>query len=273
MFRTTVKTVLTVLLLCAVCLSSVLTSCLYLPDTDPTYDASFYDTYSVEDYNLRHLNANGWDESVIRASSDGERKPYWDKLRVASIPDTDESLFVIGRRSTTLLPLGGAPLEELFIYQSKDAPMPRLDWTVSEIKIFPGYLDTDVNCQTSAYKTRYSDMLSHADILYSWQEDGADPVWAEELKSSFLTVTVKKRERTFKQPANGSYILAITFEENPNIAWFATIYVAHDGYYLERICHNVSYDQEADRFFPMGDTWNLLLEEMLHGMEQFKAEK
>ena len=116
-------------------------------------------------------------------------------------------------------------------------------------------------------------MLSHADILYSWQEDGADPVWAEELKSSFLTVTVKKRERTFKQPANGSYILAVTFEENPNIAWFATIYVAHDGYYLERICHDVDHDQQPDRFFPMGDTWNLLLEEMLHGMEQFKAEK
>ena len=60
------------LMLCA-CLLSALTSCLYYPDNDGelAFDDTFYSTYSVEDYNLRHWEVNGWEDEV-RVSPDEE---------------------------------------------------------------------------------------------------------------------------------------------------------------------------------------------------------
>ena len=68
-------------------------------------------------------------------------------------------------------------------------------------------------------------------------------------------------------------ILCVTFRENPNMAWFATVYVSENGYYLGRVRHekNDSLGQ-VDAYYVMGESWNLLLEELLHGMGQLETD-
>ena len=268
-----------VLLLCALCLFPTLTSCFYYPDTNEEYDETFYDTYFVEDYNLCHLNLNDR-EGTIQLHSDSERSYYWDTLFVATIPETSGELFVAGiRRQEALL---GSSLDELFIYQSKDAPIPRKDWTISEVKIFPGSLSSTVNLQTHAYKTHYRDKMDNAEILYSWQEAGADPALSEELHKA-LSFSYKKtseggcKEALYQQESgsNTHYILAITFQENPNLAWFAYVYFAQDGYYLGQFCYDTDDEssRKVERFYALGESWNLILEEMIHGMEQLETDE
>ena len=278
--RSTLKRIVT-LMLCALCVLSALTSCLYLPDDDGEldFDSTFYDTYFVEDYNLRHWEVNAW-EGTIKLSSESDHNFYWDTLRVATIPQTSAELFVVGNRMVHYV-TGGRATEALFIYQSKDAPIPRKEWTIAEIKIIPGYLGCRVNTQTPDYKTHYRDRVENAEILYSWQEEGSDSALSEELQTSLGAELVKKSEVVCKEAKyqtddnkSQDYILVITFEENHNLAWFATVYVAQDGYYLGRVCHDVGdhYAQEVESFYALGESWNLLLDDMLHGPEQFETD-
>ena len=278
--RSTLKKIVT-LMLCALCVLSALTSCLYLPDDDGEldFDSTFYDTYFVEDYNLRHWEVNAW-EGTIKLSSESDHNFYWDTLRVATIPQTSAELFVVGNRMVHYV-TGGRATEALFIYQSKNAPIPRKEWTIAEIKIIPGYLGCRVNTQTPDYKTHYRDRVENAEVLYSWQEEGSDSALSEELQTSLGAELVKKSEVVCKEAKyqtddnkSQDYILVITFEENHNLAWFATVYVAQDGYYLGRVCHDVGdhYAQEVESFYALGESWNLILDDMLHGMEQFETD-
>ena len=278
--RSTLKRI-GMLMLCALCVLSALTSCLYLPDDEGEleFDSTFYDTYFVEDYNLRHWEVNDW-EGTIKLSSESDHNFYWDTLRVATIPQTSAELFVVGNRMVHYV-TGGRATEALFIYQSKDAPIPRKEWTIAEIKIIPGYLGCRVNTQTPDYKTHYRDRVENAEVLYSWQEEGSDSALSEELQTSLGAELVKKTEVVCKEAKyqtddnkSQDYILVITFEENHNLAWFATVYVAQDGYYLGRVCHDVGdhYAQEVESFYALGESWNLLLDDMLHGMEQFETD-
>ncbi len=279
MFIRSIARKLVTLMLCALCLSSVLTSCFYYPDVNEEYDETFYDTYFVEDYNLRHLDVNDWGGS-IRVRSESEHNFYWDTLRVATIPQLSADLFVVGNRMVHYV-TGGRATEALFIYQSKDAPIPREEWTIAEIRIIPGSLSCRVNTQTPDYKTNYRDRVDHAEILYSWQEEGADPALSEELQKSLRAEPIIKsdeicKEAEYQTDENKSqgYILVITFEENHNLAWFAPVYIAQDGYYLGRVCHDRGdhNSQEIETYYVMGDLWNLLLEEMIHGTEQFETD-
>ncbi len=280
MILTNAKRNLMMLFVCVLCLLFVLTSCFYYPDVNDEYDETFYDTYFVEDYNLRHLDVNDWGGS-IRVHSESEHNFYWDTLRVATIPQTSAELFVVGNRMVHYV-TGGRATEALFIYQSKDAPIPRKEWTIAEIKIYPGSLSCIVNTQTSAYKTRYRDRVDNAEIQYSWQKEGADPALSEELQKSLRAEPIKKTEETCKEAEyqtnenkSQGYILVITFQENPHLAWFAPVYVAEDGYYLGRVCHDRGdhNSQEVESFYALGESWNLILEEMIHGMEQFETGK
>lgn len=278
LFRPTIKRLMT-LMLCVLCLSSALTSCFYYPDTNGEYDETFYDTYFVEDYNLRHLDVNDW-EGTIRVNSESEHNFYWDTLRVATIPYLSQYQFVVGNRMKHYV-TGGKATEALFIYQSKDAPIPRKDWTIAEIKIIPGSLNCMVNTQTPDYKTRYRNKVENAEILYSWQGEGADPSLSEALQASLRAEPIKKSDKTYKEAEyetdenqSRGCILVITFEENHNLAWFAPVYVAQDGYYLGRVCHDVGdhYSQEVESFYALSESWNQLLEEMIHGLEQFETD-
>ena len=274
MFSRSIVRKLTTFIFCVLCLSSTLTSCFYYPDTNKKYDETFYDMYFVEDYNLRHWALNDW-EGTIKLSSESDHNFYWDTLRVATIPQTSAELFVVGNRMVHYV-TGGRATEALFIYQSKDAPIPRKDWTIAEIKIIPGSLGCRVNTQTPDYKTHYRDRVENAEVLYSWQEEGSDSALSEELQTSLGAELVKKSEVVCKEAKyqtddnkSQGYILVITFEENHNLAWFAPVYVAQDGYYLGRVCHDVGdhYAQEVESFYALGESWNLLLEEMIRGME------
>lgn len=284
--RSNLKRLVT-LMLCA-CLLSALTSCLYDPDTDGEldFDSTFYDTYFVEDYNLRHWEVNGW-EDRIRVTPDEEPPHcYWNKLRVGRIPEADPSFFVFGIREEG--PHIGGSYQELFIYQSKAAPIPRKDWTIAEIKIFPGVLSAQIDTSSSKYKTRYRTWVENAEILYSWTEEGADPVLLEELDASIGAVPIpisaallypqegERKEVLYQTNENDrgtTVILCVTFRENPNMAWFATVYVSENGYYLGRVRHekNDSLGQ-VDAYYVMGESWNLLLEDMLHGMGQLETD-
>ena len=126
--RSNLKRLVT-LMLCA-CLLSALTSCFYYPETNKEHDETFYDMYFVEDYNLFYLDANDYD-GMIKTKPDQEFD--WDRLYVATIPETSEAQFVIGIRETYYITGGNS--NHFCIYQSKDAPIPRKDWTFSEIKI------------------------------------------------------------------------------------------------------------------------------------------
>ena len=270
------------LALCTLCVLSALTSCLYLPDDDdgePDFGSTFYNTYFVEDYNLRHWEVNAWEDEVVVTSDYEPPYCYWDRLRVGTIPETDPNFFVFGIRKEG--PHIGGPYQELFIYQSKSAPIPRKDWTIAEVKIFPGTLDSQISTSTSAYKTRYRTWVENAEILYSWQEEGADSVLLEELQTSIGAVPNPKKEgeckealyQTNESDRGTAVILCVTFRENPNMAWFATVYVAKNGYYLGRVCHKrLDSRGEIDAYYAMGGSWNLLLDEMLHGMEQFETD-
>lgn len=275
------------LMLCA-CLLSALTSCFYSPHTDGEldFDSTFYDTYFVEDYNLRHWEVNGWEDDVRVTPDEEPPHCYWDKLRVGRIPEADPSFFVFGIREEG--PHIGGSYQELFIYQSKAAPIPRKDWTIAEIKIFPGVLKAQIDTSSSKYKTRYRTWVENAEILYSWTEEGADPVLLEELDASIGAVPIpisaallnpqegERKEalyQTNESDRGTTVILCVTFRENPNMAWFATVYVSENGYYLGRVRHekNDSLGQ-VDAYYVMGESWNLLLEELLHGMDQFETD-
>lgn len=268
--RSNLKRLVT-LMLCALCVLSALTSCFYLPDTEEKYDVTFYDTYAVKDYNLFYLDANAHD-GMIKTKSDQEYD--WDRLYVATIPETSEAQFVIGIRETYYITGGNS--NHFCIYQSKDAPIPRKDWTFSEIKIIKNDWVGGPSRSNPSYKSYYRDMIEGSSYDYSWLESGADPVLAEELHTSFGSALIKSSEKKCKtiiaeKPDKGSYqyyILCVTFEENPHMAWMATIYVADDGYYLGRF----NEERDTEHFYAMGDQWNLLLEELLHGMEQFETD-
>lgn len=277
--RSTLKRIMA-FALCGLCVLSALTSCLYLPDDgELDFDATFYDTYFVEDYNLRHWEVNAWEDEVRVIPDDEPSHCYWESLRVAPIPDIDTDLFVAGIRSGRFL-IGGTH-QELFIYQSESAPIPRKDWTIAEIKIFPGTLDSDVYTSSSTYKTYYRDWVGNAEILYSWQKEGSDPALLEELQTSIGAVPNPKEEgeckealyQTNESDRGTTVVLCVTFRENPHIAWFATVYVAQDGYYLARVRHETfDYSGQVDAYYSMGDQWDLLLDDMLHGMEQFETD-
>ena len=278
--RSTLKKIVT-LMLCALCVLSALTSCLYLPDDDGEldFDSTFYNTYFVEDYNLRHWEVNAWEDEVVVTSDYEPSYCYWDRLRVGTIPETDPNFFVFGIRKEG--PHIGGPYQELFIYQSKSAPIPRKDWTIAEIKIFPGTLKGNIDTSTYEYKTRYRTWVENAEILYSWQEEGADSVLLEELQTSIGAVPNPKKEgeckealyQTNERDRGTTVVLCVTFRENPNIAWFATVYVGQDGYYLARVRHETLHSLgRVDAYYSMGDQWNLLLDDMLHGMEQFETD-
>ena len=274
--RSTLKRIMA-FALCGLCLSLTLTSCFYYSDTNREYDETFYDAYFVEDYNLRHLDLNDW-EGTIKPGSESDHHFYWDTLRVATIPYLSQYLFVVGNRMKHYV-TGGRATEALFIYQSKGAPIPRKDWTIAEIKIIPGSLGCRVNTQTPDYKTHYRDKVDHAAVLYSWREEGSDHALSDVLQASLGADPVKKNEVVCKEAKyqtddnkSQGYLLVITFEENYNLAWFAPVYVAQEGYYLGRVCHDADYAQEVESFYAMGESWNLLLEEMLHGMEQLETD-
>ena len=263
--RSTLKKMVT-LMLCALCVLSALTSCFYLPDTEEKYDVTFYDTYAVKDYNLFYLDANDYD-GMIKTKPDQEFD--WDRLYVATIPETSEAQFVIGIRETYYITGGNS--NHFCIYQSKDAPIPRKDWTFSEIKIIKNdWVGGPDRCNPN-YKSYYRDMIEGSSYDYSWLESGADPVLAEELHTSFGSALIKSSEKKCRtiiaeKPEKGPYqyyILCVTFKENPHMAWMATIYVADDGYYLGRF----NEEKDTEHFYAMGESWNLLLEEMIHGME------
>ena len=275
-------------MICVLCLSSTLTSCFYSPHTDGEldFDSTFYDTYFVEDYNLRHWEVNGWEDDVRVTPDEEPPHCYWNKLRVGRIPETDPSFFVFGIREEG--PHIGGSYQELFIYQSKAAPIPRKDWTIAEIKIFPGVLDAQIDTSTYEYKTCYRTRVENAEILYSWTEEGADPVLLEELDASIGAVPIpisaallypqegeckEVLYQTNESDRGTTVILCVTFRENPNMAWFATVYVSENGYYLGRVRHekNDSLGQ-VDAYYVMGESWNLLLEELLHGMDQFETD-
>lgn len=279
--RSTLKRI-AALMLCSLCFSLALTSCLYLPDDDGEldFDATFYDTYFVEDYNLRHWEVNAWEDEVRVTPDDEPPHCYWASLRVATIPHTDHELFVAGIRQEG--PRIGGSYQELFIYQSKSAPIPRKDWTIAEVKIFPGTLEGDINTSTYEYKTCYRTWLENAEILYSWKEEGEDPALLEELQKTLRSVPIVKKEgkcveavyQADENDKGQQVTICVTFKENPSIAWFATVYVAQKGYYLGHILHHElrSYCGEVDTYYIMGESWNLLLEEMLHGLEQFETD-
>ena len=275
-------------MICVLCLSSTLTSCFYSPHTDGEldFDSTFYDTYFVEDYNLRPLEVNHWEDDVRVTPDEEPPHCYWDKLRVGRIPGADPSFFVFGIREEG--PHIGGSYQELFIYQSKAAPIPRKDWTIAEIKIFPGVLDAQIDTSTYEYKTCYRTRVENAEILYSWTEEGADPVLLEELDASIGAIPIpisaallypqegERKEvlyQTNESDRGTTVILCVTFRENPNMAWFATVYVSENGYYLGRVRHekNDSLGQ-VDAYYVMGESWNLLLEELLRGMEQFETD-
>ena len=270
------------LTLCTLCVLSALTSCLYLPAADDgelDFGSTFYNTYFVEDYNLRHLEVNGWEDEVWVHPDEEPPHCYWDELCVGRIPEADPKFFVFGIREEG--PHIGGPYQELFIYQSKSAPIPRKDWTIAEIKIFPGTLAAQINTSSSKYKTRYRTWVENAEILYSWQEEGSDPALLEELQTSIGAVPNPKEEgeckealyQTNESDRGTTVILCVTFRENPNMAWFATVYVAKNGYYLGRVRHKrLDSRGEIDAYYAMGESWNLLLDEMLHGMEQFETD-
>ena len=270
------------LTLCTLCVLSALTSCLYLPAADDgelDFGSTFYNTYFVEDYNLRHLEVNGWEDEVWVHPDEEPPHCYWDELCVGRIPEADPKFFVFGIREEG--PHIGGPYQELFIYQSKAAPIPRKDWTIAEIKIFPGTLNSQISTSTSAYKTRYRTWVENAEILYSWQKEGSDPALLEELQTSIGAVPNPKEEgeckealyQTNESDRGTTVILCVTFRENPNMAWFATVYVAKNGYYLGRVRHKrLDSRGEIDAYYAMGESWNLLLDEMLHGMEQFETD-
>ena len=284
--RSNLKRLVT-LMLCA-CLLSALTSCFYDPDDDGEldFDSTFYDTYFVEDYNLRHLEVNGWEDEVWVHPDEEPPHCYWDKLRVGRIPEADPSFFVFGIRKEG--PHIGGPYQELFIYQSKAAPIPRKDWTIAEIKIFPGVLNAQIDTSTSEYKTCYRTWVENAEILYSWTEEGADPVLLEELDASIGAIPIpisaallypqegERKEALYQTNENDrgtTVILCVTFRENPNMAWFATVYVSENGYYLGRVRHGtLDPSGHVDAYYVMGESWNLLLEELLHCMEQFETD-
>ena len=265
LFNSAIKK-LSICITCVTCLSLVLTSCFYVPDTDAKYDVTFYDTYVVKDYNLFYLDANAYD-GMIKTKSDQEFD--WDRLYVATIPETSEAQFVIGIRETYYVTGGNS--NHFCIYQSKDAPIPRKDWTFSEIKIIKYDLCGGPYRSNPNYKSYYRDMIEGSSCDYSWLESGADPVLAEELHTSFGSALIKNSEKKCRtiiaeKPEKGPYqyyILCVTFEENPHMAWMATIYVANDGYYLGRF----NEEGDTEHFYAMGESWNLLLEEMIHGME------
>ena len=285
--RSNLKRLVT-LMLCA-CLLSALTSCFYSPHTDGEldFDSTFYDTYFVEDYNLRHWEVNGWEDEVWVHPDEEPPHCYWDKLRVGRIPEADPSFFVFGIREEG--PHIGGSYQELFIYQSKAAPIPRKDWTIAEIKIFPGVLNAQILTSSSEYKTRYRTWVENAEILYSWTEEGADPVLLEELDTSIGSIPLpirgafpnsqnegERKEALYQTNENDrgtTVILCVTFRENPNMAWFATVYVSENGYYLGRVRHE-KHDSlgQVDAYYVMGESWNLLLEELLRGMEQLETE-
>ena len=278
--RSTLKKIVT-LMLCALCVLSALTSCLYLPDDEGEldFDSTFYDTYFVEDYNLRHWEVNDWEDEVVVISDYEPPYCYWDRLLVGTIPKTDPNFFVFGIRKEG--PHIGGSYQELFIYQSKAAPIPRKDWTIAEIKIFPGTLNSQISTSTSAYKTRYRTWVENAEILYSWQKEGSDPALLEELQTSIGAVPNPKEEgeckealyQTNESDRGTKVVLCVTFRENPHIAWFATVYVGQDGYYLARVRHETLHSLGwVDAYYSMGDQWNLLLDDMLHGMEQFETD-
>ena len=276
-------------MICVLCLSSTLTSCFYSPHTDGEldFDSTFYDTYFVEDYNLRHWEVNGWEDDVRVTPDEEPPHCYWDKLRVGRIPEADPSFFVFGIREEG--PHIGGSYQELFIYQSKAAPIPRKDWTIAEIKIFPGVLDAQIDTSTYEYKTCYRTWVENAEILYSWTEEGADPVLLEELDTSIGSIPLpirgafpnsqnegERKEALYQTNENDrgtTVILCVTFRENPNMAWFATVYVSENRYYLGRVRHekNDSLGQ-VDAYYAMGESWDLLLEELLHGMEQLETD-
>ena len=276
--RSTLKKIVT-LMLCALCVLSALTSCLYLPDDEGEleFDSTFYDTYFVEDYNLRHLDMNQ-SEDDVRVSTGGKpSRYYWSVLRVARIPETDPDLFLLGTREKG--PYIGGSQREFFIYQSLSAPIPRKDWTIADIKIFPGALKRLIS--SSSYRTYYRTWMENAETLYSWREEGEDPTLLEELRKTLQSVPIVKKEgrcvevvhRTDGNEQGQRVTLCVTFEENPHIAWFATVYVAEKGYYLGHFLNDSHTSlEEVDTYYIMGESWNLLLDDMFHGMEQFETD-
>lgn len=185
---------LSIYITCVTCLSLVLSSCFYVPDADAKYDASFYDTYAVKDYNLFYLDANAHD-GMIKTKSDQEYD--WDRLYVATIPETSEAQFVIGIRETYYITGGNS--NHFCIYQSKDAPIPRKDWTFSEIKIIKNDWVGGPSRSNPNYKSYYRDMIEGSSYDYSWLESGADPVLAEELHTSFGSALIKNSEKNAEQ--------------------------------------------------------------------------
>lgn len=66
-----------------------------------------------------------------------------------------------------------------------------------------------------------------------------------------------------------NYVLCVQFKENPYIVWMATLYEGTDGYYLGRAdpSDEVWYMQEVKRVYPMGESWNQVLKDVLRDIE------
>ena len=244
-----------------------------------TYLDTFWDHFYVADYNLFYTSCGEWVEDVTGTPG---------YMYITPIPDTDVEEYVIGGHCEYTL-IGGVPTIIPFIFQRKTAPIPRKDWTISDISILKGhllppYLDNSNYGHGSYLKLFESVVEIESAAYYSWRDMGQDPVLLQELKSAWDAQPVMLGDAEFPfsemvdvpgQTYHNFYycVFCVRFEENPNLIWMASIAFDESEeetrYYLWRLDiyeETVEYlPSQHSYYYPLGERWNSIIDSIVNG--------
>lgn len=228
------RRIIPVLLSITICISCTSCRVTNLPDHSENFDKkfveSFFENYSLADPQLSYFSASPW-EAEIRGD---DNRQYL----LSCIDETDPAHFV---SVSEFLFFIGAPSATFAVYQSKDAPTPMKDWTISSVSLLAGYLPFT---PTDANEVSDED-YARKPMEYNLSVSEEIKVFARKEFRDFLNYTAESYEtpnpsrgRNFKSvykyeedglPGQSweeytYYYLLVRFEENSNIVWLTELY-------------------------------------------------
>ena len=192
-----------------------------LPITSENFDKDFYksfeEKYSVQDENLLYMTAGPLEVKMKNS------------ICLALIDGVDKNMFVAGVQYKILM--GPGHYDQMYIYQTEDAPIPMEDWTIKNICLINTATNPNwryVSDEADAKRLMLTCLESNEILKLYTKYDESEARFVESMKETY-----SKRLLVSFPRFDGNYHLLFTFEECPNIVWVSTLWWANGYFFIE----------------------------------------
>ena len=228
------RRIILVLLSITICISCTSCRVTNLPDHSENFDKkfveSFFENYSLADPQLSYFSASPWEAEIRGDTNRQYLLSCVDETDPAHFVSVSEFIFFIGTPSVTCA-----------VYQSKDAPTPMKDWTISSVSLLAGYLPftpTDANAVSDEDYARkpmeYNLSVSEEIKIFSRSDSRDFLNFVAESYKNPISSKGRSFSSIYKYEEDGLpgksweeytyYYLLVRFEENSNIVWLTELY-------------------------------------------------